>query len=289
MIELFEEYILSNWHIFHFSFPVPNKLSYLFVKGFRKTILFVFKDEDKNPFAVLKATKDPIAFDRLSKEYETLSYLANNTAIEGVVPRPLALFELMGHTCVLESALGGTPLVYSIKGVRTKGGILKMKNIFSMVVDILIRFSTVIRTKTGNTKKRLTVIEHGDFNPSNLFVSRDGLRMFDWEYSNIDGTPLHDLLDFSLKYVLFARYLTCEITREKPVLDDFEEAFLSRKPHSNIIWKNIAIYKEYMNISTSSMQDFFSDFSIKYLSESDAGTFCNDLDALISSSLLMRQ
>lgn len=289
MIELFEEYILSNWRNFHLSFPVPHKLSYLFVKGFRKTLLFIFKDGDKNPFAVIKATKDPIVFDRLSKEYETLSYLANNATIEGVVPRPLALFELMGHTCVLESALGGTPLVYSMKGIRTRGGISKMKNIFHMVVDTLIHFSTANGTKTGHTKKKLTVIEHGDFNPSNIFVSRDGLKVFDWEYSNIDGTPLCDLLDFSLKYVLFARYLAREVTREKPVLNDFEEAFLSGKPHSDIILKNITLYKEKMDLSTSSIQDVFSDFSIKYLSESNAGSFCKDFDALISSSSLIRQ
>ena len=289
MIELFEEYILSNWRNLNFSFSVPHKFSYFFVKGFRKTLLFVFKDRDKNPFAVLKATKDPIAFDRVSKEYETLSYLADNATIEGVVPRPLAFFNLMEHKCVLESALSGTPLVYSMKGIRTRGGILKMKNVFHMVVDTLIHFSSKNGTKTDQTKKKLTVIEHGDFNPANLFVSRDGLKVFDWEYSNIDGTPLHDLIDFSVKYVLFARYLTREVTREKPVLDDFEEAFLSRKPHSDIIWKNISKYKEKMDISTSSMQDVFSGFIIKYLSESDASIFRNDLDALISSSLLIRE
>lgn len=283
MIELFEEYILSNWHSFHLSFPFPQKLSYLFVKGFRKTILFVFKDGDTKPFAILKATKDPIAFNRLSKEYETLSYIAANANIEGVVPRPLAFFELMGHTCVLESALDGIPLVYAMKGIRTRGGILKMKNIFHMLVDTLIRISTANRTKTGHTKTKLKLIEHGDFNPSNIFMSRDGFKIFDWEYSKIDGTPLHDLLDFSLIYILFARYLAHEITREKPVLDDFVEAFLSRKPHSDIIWKNIDIYKDTVDISKSTMQDIFYNFSIKYLSEVDARSFCKNLKVLMSA------
>ena len=285
MIELFEEYILSNWCTFDLSFPVPNKLSYLFVKGFRKTILFIFKDDDVNPFAVLKATKDPIAFGRLSKEYETLLYIAADANIEGVVPRPLAFFELMGHTCVLESALGGTPLVYAMKGIRTKGGILKMKNIFHMVVDTLLDLSCANGKKNDYTENKLKLIEHGDFNPSNLFVSRDGIKIFDWEYSKLEGTPLHDLLNFSLTYILFARYLAHEVIREKPVLEDFEEAFLSRKAHSDIIWRHINIYKERVDISKSSIQDIFYNFSIKYLSEADAGSFCEALDTLMSSFL----
>jgi hypothetical protein len=285
MIELFEEYILNNWRNFHLSFPVPQKLSYLFVKGFRKTLLFVFKDGDTKPFAVLKATKDPIAFDRLSKEYETLSYLATNATIEGVVPRPLAFFELMGHTCILESALGGTPLVYAMKGLRTRGGMMRMKDIFRMVVDTLIHLVHEDGVNTGRAQKKPTVVEHGDLNPSNLSIARDSIKMFDWEYSNINGMPLHDLLDFSLKYVLFARYLRNEIAREKPALNDFEEAFLSGRPHSELIWENISIYKEKVDISKSSIQDVFSDFSKKYLSEPYANSFCKDLDTLILSSL----
>ena len=277
MIALFEEYILKNWQNFHLSFPVPLKLSYFFVKGFRKTIFFMFKDGDTKPFAVLKATKDPIAFDRLLKEYETLSYISQHATTEGVAPRPLAFFELKGHTCILESALGGTPLVYAMQGIRTRRGVLKMKNIFQMVVDTLIYLSPTDGTRTGHTQKNLTVVEHGDFNPSNLFISRDGIKIFDWEYSSINGRPLHDLLDFSLKYVLCARYLANEIAREEPVLEDFEEAYLSGDAHCKIIWERIKMYSDTIGLSKSMIKDIFFTFGKKYLDESDIRTFCKKL------------
>ena len=264
-------------------FVVPKRLSYFILKGFRKTIFFIFKDDDRYPFVVLKATNDPIAYDRLKAEYETLSCLSANVSCKENVPKPLAFFEIMKHTCLLESALDGTPMVYSVKGIRSKKELRKMRNFFKLVVDFLVNISHK-QERTGNDHSVRSVVEHGDFNPPNMFVSKHGIRIFDWEYSNMSGIPLHDLLDFSLKYVLFARYLEHEVTREKPVLNDFEEAFLSRKPHSNIIWENISIYNEKMDISKSSMLDIFSNFSKKYLSESEARDFCNNLDNVILSS-----
>jgi thiamine kinase-like enzyme len=231
---------------------------------------------------VLKATNDPIACDRLEREYETLSCLSANESLKDNVPKPLAFFEMMKHTCLLESALDGAPLVYSIKGIRSKKELRKMNNFFTLIVDFLISLSHK-QEMAGNDRFARSVVEHGDFNPPNMFLSKDGIRIFDWEYSNMNGIPLYDLLDFSLKYVLFARYLDHEVTREKPVLNDFEEAFLSRKPHNNIIWEHISIYKEKMNISNPSMLDIFSNFSKKYLSESDARDFCKDLDNVIYS------
>ena len=284
MIGLLEDYIRNNWQNLHMPFSAPKRLSYFFLKGFRKTIFFIFKDDDRHPFAVFKATNDPIAFDRLKREYETLSYLSANESLKGTVPLPLAFFEMSKHTCLLESALDGTPMVYAIKGIRSKRELRKMKVFFTLVVDFLVSLSQK-REKAENEHPERSVVEHGDFNPPNIFVSENGIKIFDWEYSNMSGIPLHDLLDFSLKYVLFARYLAHEVTREKPVLNDFEEAFLSQKPHSDIIWQNITIYKEKVDISTSSMQDCFSDFSIKYLSEPDASRFCKELDTVILSSL----
>jgi thiamine kinase-like enzyme len=282
MIELLEDYIRNNWQSLHMPFVAPKRLSYFLLKGFRKTIFFIFKDNDLQPFVVLKATNDPIAFERLEREYETLSYLSTQESIKSHVPIPLAFFEMMKHTCLLESALDGAPLVYSIKGIRSKKALKKMKNFFTLVVDFLVSLSHK-QERVENDHSVRSVVEHGDFNPPNMFVSKHGIKIFDWEYSNMSGIPLHDLLDFSLKYVLFARYLDHEVTREKPVLNDFEEAFLSRKPHNNIIWEHISIYKEKMNISNPSMLDIFSNFSKKYLSESDARDFCKDLDNVIYS------
>ena len=283
MIGLIEDYIRNNWESLHIPFLAPKRLSYFFLKGFRKTIFFIFQDDDLQPFAVLKATNDPIAFERLKQEYETLSYLSakESISLKGNIPIPLSFFEMREHTCLLESALEGTPMIYSIKGIRSKRELKKMRDFSKSVVDVLVSLSHK-EEKAENNHSERSVVEHGDFNPSNLFVSKNGMKIFDWEYSNIRGTPLHDLLDFSLKYVFFARYLTNEVTREKPVLNDFEEAFLSRKPHSEIIWEHISFYKKSVAMSKSSIQDLFSNFSRKYLGERDARSFCKKLNGLIS-------
>jgi hypothetical protein len=281
MIELFEDYILDNWQSIHLPLPVPQKLSYLFVKGFRKAIFFVFKDGESQPFAVLKATKDPIAFARLSREYKTLSYISRIKATEGVIPRPLAFFELRGHTCVLESALGGTPMIYVMKGIRTKGGLLRMKGIFRMVVDTLIQLVHADRAKTGRTQKRAAIVEHGDLNPANLSVTRAGIKIFDWEYSNIHGTALHDLLDFALTYVLFARYLTNEIRREHPIFEDFEATFFSQSSHAEIIWENVMMYSDKIGLTKSSMQNIFASLGMKYLDEKYAQIFSRKVNVLL--------
>ena len=160
-----------------------------------------------------------------------------------------------------------------------------MTAFFKMVFDMLINLSHK-REKVEAYHTQRTVVEHGDFKPSNIFVSKNGIKIFDWEYSKINGTPLHDLLDFSLMYVLFARYLMNEIAREEPVLNDFEEAFLSGKAHSAIIWEHIIAYNNKMNMSKSALQDIFLSFSRKYLSEQDARIFLKNLDSLLLSSSL---
>jgi len=283
MIELLEKYIRNNWHNFNLPFLLPRRFSYLFLKGFRKTIFFLFKDNDSQPFAVLKISNDPLVFKRLLSEYETLSYLSAKEAVRSDIPAPLAFFEMRGHTCVFESALSGTPLVYYMQGIRTRRGLRRMKEIFDRIVDTLVTFDKPNQHHKADSKHQ-QVVEHGDFNPSNLYVARNGIKIFDWEYSTLQGKPLRDVLDFSLKYVLFARYLKKEIRREHPILKDFEEAFLSRTTHSAIIWDSISLYNKKMDMHKSAVLDAFYSLCKKYLIESDARSFFKNLDTLIVSS-----
>lgn len=280
MIDLLEDYIRNNWHTFHFRFLLPTKLSYLFLKGFRKTIFLVFKDNDSHPFAVMKVSNDPIVFDRLKREYEILSYLKAQESLTGSVPIPLASFDIEGHKCLFETALDGTPLVYFMKGIRSKRGLMRMKKIYNYVVDTLVSLHETSPISDADRKKQ-TVIEHGDFNPSNLFLSKTGIHIFDWEYSNLKGTPLIDLLDFSLNYVLFARYLVNEIYRELPILQDFEETFFSNNAYSKIIWKNISRYSDKIGMNKSLIRNTFFTFGRKYLNEPDIRSFCRNVDAVL--------
>jgi len=280
MIELLEDYIRNNWDSFHLPFSLPQKLSYLFLKGFRKTIFILFNDHDSQPFAVLKISNDPVAFYRLQREYQTLSFLSMEGRLKGSTPLPLAFFEMRGHKCVFESALEGIPMVYAMKGIRTRRGSMRMKEIFNRVVDALVALHNPSSPHEKDKKKQI-VVEHGDFNPSNIHVSRNGIKIFDWEYSSLRGVPLKDLLDFSLKYVFFSRYLTKEIRREQPAFNDFEEAFLSRNSHSQIIWETLNRYSASLGLDRSAVREIFSIFVRKYLDEQDARSCCRKLDILL--------
>ncbi len=283
MIRLLESYIRDHWDDFNLSLELPARFSFLFLKGFRKTIFFAFKDNASQPFAILKISNDPLVFKRLESEYETLSYLSNKKTMTRNIPAPLAFFEISGHKCVFESALEGTPMVYAMKGIRTRRGLMRMKEIFSHVVDTLIALH-YHNSPHETDKKHQIVVEHGDFNPSNIHLSKDGIKIFDWEYSVLQGMPLMDLLDFSLKYILFARYLTKEINRGLPILNDFEETFLSGTTYSQIIWENIDIYCEKMEVRKSAIHDIFHVFSKKYLIESAMRVFLKNLNAFMMSS-----
>ena len=280
MLDLLENYISNNWYNFHLPFPFPQKLSYLFWKGFRKKIFLVFKDNDSQPFAVLKMTNNPIVFDRLLRENETLTYLSTKGTLKGQVPVALAFFEMWGHMCLFETALEGAPIVYSIKGISTGRGLIRMKEIFSHVVNILVTLNKPGPLHDVDTKQQ-TVVEHGDFEPSNLLLSRTGIKILDWEYSTLQGSPFKDLLDFSLRYVHLARYLMNEVSREQPVLSDFEDTFFSTRPYARIIWESLNRYSDRIGLDKSSMRDILSIFAGKYLNERDAQTFCRNLNTVL--------
>lgn len=91
------------------------------------------------------------------------------------------------------------------------------------------------------------------------------------------GIPLKDLLDFSLWYILFTRYLSRENTREQPVLKDFEETFLSKNIHTKIIWDNIKVYVDKIGIEKSVTYDILINFAAKYLNKEDTQLFCENL------------
>ncbi|MGB2630329.1 MAG: hypothetical protein WBC00_01045 [Candidatus Omnitrophota bacterium] len=276
MVDLLEKHILDNWGKFSFSFPPPAEMNFVFFRGFRKIIFYVFKNSDPGPFGILKISKDPVAFSRLSNEYDVLSVLSENESVKGMVPRPLASFELEGHVCTFQTALEGSPLVYSVRGIREKRGLAEMKKILKIVTKALLSIH--------KTKEEGGVIEQGDFNIPNIFISGNEIKICDWEYSKVGGKPLKDLLEFSLSYVFFARYIEKEIIRERPGLEDFMETFFSENPHTKIVWENIRLYNDEMKIKDLSLEDIFLEFSSKHLKQDEAGLVPRQLGAFLSKS-----
>ena len=217
MIDLLESYIRHNWDSFNISSPPPGELLFLFSRGFRKVIFFVFRDNAPEPFAVLKISNDPLALDRLANEYEVLSYLSSEGAPGEIVPSPLAFFQVRGHTCVFESALKGTPMVYSIHGLRTRKGLTRMKNILGMLVEALIALSKIKPGAQDGADEQdpsiappvPRVIEHGDLCPANLFVSGNGHAGIIWDHIKtyadsvgMEGSSVHGcIFNFAAKHL----------------------------------------------------------------------------------------
>lgn len=65
-----------------------------------------------------------------------------------------------------------------------------------------------------------TCIVHGDFAPWNVSLARGGITVFDWEYANDGGLPLHDFFHFHCIQVALSR----KTTGHEAWLNDLVEA-----------------------------------------------------------------
>ena len=52
-----------------------------------------------------------------------------------------------------------------------------------------------------------SVVEHGDFNPDNIYEHRSKICVIDWEWAKSPGLPLIDLFEFALHYTRMGSFL----------------------------------------------------------------------------------
>ena len=71
------------------------------------------------------------------------------------------------------------------------------------------------------------VLEHGDYNPDNIYLHRSRLYVIDWEWAKAPGLPLVDLFEFALQYTRLGAILGRERSQAispPHLLDTFDPA-----------------------------------------------------------------
>lgn len=93
----------------------------------------------------------------------------------------------------------------------------------------------------------------GDFTPNNILVSTKGeIGIIDWELSNREGLPLHDILFFFIHYG-FCRFLRNETGK----IDKFRRTFFSDNWYSSIVRKSTLGYCGNLGIESDWIRLYF--------------------------------
>lgn len=99
-----------------------------------------------------------------------------------------------------------------------------------------------------------TTLCHGDAQPSNIVVTIDKLYLVDWEFAG-NNDPYYDIACYGNKEFELALKLLNEYIDGEPTKDDYMRVYLWRM-FQCLQWHNVALYKEFIGLSTELKIDF---------------------------------
>ncbi len=113
-------------------------------------------------------------------------------------------------------------------------------NIFTLSAEE-IEFVDAMNPSKGSIfgKERATFFKHGDFAPANIFDTKSGIKVLDWEYSRADCLPLHDLLFFIIWYS-FDFAISGSASKDK--LTKFQKALFTETWYSRLAKEQVLRY-----------------------------------------------
>jgi hypothetical protein len=191
------------------------------------------------PAFVLKIPYDPTASGRLKRAFDHLTELTvrlDGSPLSGSVPRPIFFGEVEGHPVLVESFLRGRSLM-SLPGDRARlRGCLR---VFAWLAQFGLH--TVQKVRAEEIQRRGLVIPddiiaeldmpgplrefaehvqeemlrgdeplplvfvHNDLIPRNVLLSDGHVGLLDWEFSERQGLPLLDGIDFAVNMIRMVR------------------------------------------------------------------------------------
>jgi hypothetical protein len=241
MIQKLIEFILSNWGQYFPGAGKPEKITPLMAKAFRNVIFFLFKDNDKAPFAQLKIGTDETYIGYCKKETEALKQIGNNKygTLASSCSKLFYSDMFDGYYVHIREFLPGRSIQDTLF-FGDKYGVGKLQPLVDWIADIYLEtrhtienydYSTAAYDKyLGSYVKRFTEthalsqaekhfldgfvrqakagqgvnfnigFEHGDMNPGNVLLGKDGFFLIDWAQAYFEGFPLGDLINFFVWY-----------------------------------------------------------------------------------------
>ncbi len=236
--------LAEHWKSLDLPGP-PRGLSSMMLKGNRKSIFLLFAKGRVEPILVLKYADDPAERYRLENEHNNLRNLSECfPSFAASLLTPIKLVELAGGLGLLRQAAPGQPLTFGVRPPTQANG--RWTATFDLVYTWLVDFQeTTLQApelKDSNRKQDLvenhilfkyaeetevqavmeaskavqeafldgtlpSVVEHGDFNPDNIYEHRSKICVIDWEWAKSPGLPLIDLFEFALHYTRMGSFL----------------------------------------------------------------------------------
>lgn len=237
-----------------------RRVVYLGSRWVGRGVYAVFTGRTSTPSVVVKVDFLDEHQGRLRAEWESLNDLTGHPALEGRVPRPLALFPVKHALVLAQRGLPGVPMNVVLRrrlrpGMRSTErdhrALLEWMKLLhtasaedsvtdvepEAVVDrvaraikptglsstaILERFAAVAAA-TGPLRMPLRP-QHGDLGTSNILLSRGRAGVIDWEGGHAQAPPLQDMLIFLGQY---ARAVPAHRQLLLGWRQSFERAFVS--------------------------------------------------------------
>ena len=200
----------------------------------RKTVMFLFRGDEREPELVVKLARDARQNPRLANEWRALRWLSD-AYVPGDVPRPAFFGHHAGLALVGETAVTGSPFRTRTSGrydcplARGALGWLEELGVATVhpaadnaevgvaLSELGSRFTRLYRlTRAQSTALRRhvdalasagcalpLVLQHGDPGTWNLFVGEGGAPAFlDWEAAERHGMPLWDVFYFARSFAV---------------------------------------------------------------------------------------
>lgn len=257
-----------------------NADSMLYCKGWRKKNIFIFKENMGEPDYLCRIASDEIGLERLIVESKVLSAIANDRDdnLKGTVPELLYAKEFNGEFLMVEKIGKGYSLLKLIHGdnyFATVGRLFSEtvlaplnsdkkidQNAFvKLVVDlakskcqqesILSLIEQFIATHTVVSKDEDTlncVLMHNDLHPENVITDENSnLVIFDWEYAQLDGYPLIDIIN-----ILFHSCLS--LLKLELSLESFVAIFYEKHNYSEFLTDLLSEYVSKSKLSSTWVQ-----------------------------------
>jgi len=254
----------------------------------RKTLFFLFSENETKPSYVAKLSRDPNFNDRVERERDALKQLADlDHSIAGAVPR-LAFFGYHNNLAILgQSAINGQPFVERTRatvdcpharqaidwigelGTATTESSTQTPGETAEALEMLLERFLGLYRLDSRRRKFLTsqinklretsavcpsVFLHGDPHSTNLMVTESGgIAFVDWEASDPRGMPLWDLLFFLRAYCM----LVTRVRNSADQLKAFEKHFLRRSSLHTLILESVEGYCEKLDLPTDLIEPLF--------------------------------
>ena len=245
------------WHALGLPGVPPTKISSMLIKGNQKSIFLLFPSGAWRPALVLKYAENTAEQYRLQNEYRNLVNLSERVPdYAPALLTPVRLIELSRGLGLIRRAAPGPPLTFQVSPLPHAGR--RSSYIFSYVYGWLLGFQRIAKDHfaeihDSNLRQEMldrhviinrtsgielpmvseaaravrkgflngdlpAVVEHGYFNPDNIYLYRRRIYVIDWEWAKTPGLPFVDLFEFALQYTRLGCILGKE--RSLPVAPD---------------------------------------------------------------------